>query len=138
MLIHDADHVELNDAVLDPGEDKRRARRRRRERVDWGFRGAAGAEAVVGRAARVEEEVPVAAVVFVLVVEVAADAAVDESGSRWLGWLTGGGGGAGRQVDGVVGFAAGHAQVEDFHGGVAGAAGDEALAAEREERVDGG
>ncbi len=135
MLVHDAHHVELNDTVLDPREDKRRARGRRREGVDRGFGGAAGAEAVVGRAARVEEEVPIAAVVFVLVVEVAADAAVNGSGGRWR---AGGGGGAGRQVDGVVGFAAGHAQVEDFHGGVAGAAGDEAFAAEREERVDGG
>ena len=60
-----------------------------------------------------------------LVVEVAADVAV-EGARRW--WGAGGGGGARGEIDGVVGFAAGHAQVEDFHDSVAGAAGDEAFA----------
>lgn len=70
-----------------------------------------------------------------LVVEVAADVGGGRARGRRLAR---GGGRAGVQVDGVVGFAAGHAQVEDFHDGVAGAAGDEAFAPEREERVDGG
>lgn len=106
MLIHHADHVELYNVILNAREDRRRARRGRRERVDGRLGGAPGAEAVVSRAARVEEEVPVAAVMSVLVVEVAAYIAVERSRGRWLAR---GGGGAGGQVDGVVGFAAGHA-----------------------------
>jgi len=69
----------------------------------------------------------------VFVVEVAAYATTRR---RW-GWrIARGGFGASRKVNGVISLAAGHAEVENFHDGVASSTSDEAFSAEGQNGVN--